>query len=353
MPKISLIMPVYNASETLDYSVKSVLNQDFKDFEFIAVDDGSKDDSLEKLDILLKNSKIDYRIYHKENEGPAFARRYGLDKSEGDLIGFIDSDDKIDFDYLSGMYQTLKETKTNICSSRVAMHFNNPLIRNIAFKNRKRNIRYDAYRDQKIVPIMNVITNGKLFRREYIDLTDRDFSANEDLSINYLLYAKARKISFANNTCYHYIPNDKGLVSTKIVGHEWSKIKNTLLPLSELRENFRKEGFLDDYYEEVEQIFMKNIFQRVEYIKNNIKDGKVKTEMINTLYDFITYHFSTWKDNRYYLSHFKDFEIPDIISCIKNEPLVHGYVKTEYDEEEEIFDKYYELSKKAKIITKN
>ena len=349
MPKISLIMPVYNSKKTLDYSIRSVFDQSFKDFEFIAVDDGSIDGSLEKMEMLQVKSPINFKIYHKENSGPASAREYGLNKAEGDIIGFIDSDDKIDFDYLSKMNETLEETKTNICCSRMAMHFNNPLIKDIAFKNRKRNIKYDAYRNQKIVPIMNVVTNGKLFRRDYIELPNCDFKANEDLSINYLLFAKARKISFENDATYHYIPNDKGLVSTQIIGHKWGKIKNTLFPLMELKENFRKADLLDDYYDEVEQIFIKNIFQRVDYIRSNIKDSKEKQELINTLYDFITYNFTYWKENKYYLSHFKYFEIPDIISYFKNRPIVEKYVATEYNDEDEIYNKYKEISKKVKV----
>lgn len=135
MPKISLIMPVYNSSKTLDYSVDSVINQTEKDFEFIAIDDGSIDDSLNKLEKLKDKSNINFKIYHKKNGGVASARKYGLEKSSSEIVGFIDSDDKIDKTYLQKTYETLAKTNANICCSRMAFHLNYPIIDNIPFKN--------------------------------------------------------------------------------------------------------------------------------------------------------------------------------------------------------------------------
>ena len=140
MPKISLIMPIYNAQKTLDYSIDSVFNQTERDFEFIAVNDGSNDDSLKKLEELKKQSKVSFRIYDKVNGGAASARKMGLENANSDIIGFIDSDDIIDKDYLRKMYDTLISTKTNICSSRMAFHLGIPILKKIPLKNRKRNI---------------------------------------------------------------------------------------------------------------------------------------------------------------------------------------------------------------------
>lgn len=350
MPKVSLIMPVYNACKTLDYSVNSVFGQTFDDFEFIAVDDGSIDNSLIKLEKLKRDSRIDFRIFHKENGGAASARKFGLDNANGDFIGFIDSDDFIDRDYLERLYDTLVFTDTNICSSRMAFHFSNFLLKSIPFKDRKRELVYDASIEKKIVPIMNVVTNGKLYRRDYIDITDKKFGANEDLSINYFLYARARKVSFASDVTYHYMPNSEGLVSKNISGYAWDKIKNTLLPLSELKHNFEVGGLFDEYYREIEQLFIKNVFQRTSYIMSNLKNVEEKELLVNTLYDFITYHFSNWRENQYLLSHFRDFEIPDMMSFFQNKLMVNRYVSTCYNCVDDIYNKYSEVS--SKVLTK-
>ncbi|KAL6608575.1 nucleotide-diphospho-sugar transferase [Neocallimastix sp. 'constans'] len=93
---LSIIVPVYNSGPFLDRCIKSILNQTFKDYELVFVDDASTDNS---LDILKKYKETDNRIkiIHLEiNKGPGGARNIGMDNIEGEFIGFVDSDDYID-----------------------------------------------------------------------------------------------------------------------------------------------------------------------------------------------------------------------------------------------------------------
>lgn len=93
--KISIIIPVYNAADYLDFCIKSIINQTVGDFEILLIDDGSKDSSLE----ICKNyQNIDTRIkvFHKENGGVSSARNYGICRAQGEYLLFIDSDDYIE-----------------------------------------------------------------------------------------------------------------------------------------------------------------------------------------------------------------------------------------------------------------
>lgn len=100
--KISVIIPVYNASCYIRRCIESVLSQSYKDFELILVDDGSTDDSGVKCD---KYASQDNRIQviHQKNSGAGAARNAGLTKAMGDYIVFIDSDDMI----LQGYFEAL------------------------------------------------------------------------------------------------------------------------------------------------------------------------------------------------------------------------------------------------------
>lgn len=94
MPKISIIIPVYNAEKTLKRCLDSVLCQKYLDFEIIIVNDGSKDASEEIiLEYKAKSNKI--RYFLKENTGVADTRNFGIDKAIGDYIIFVDSDDYV------------------------------------------------------------------------------------------------------------------------------------------------------------------------------------------------------------------------------------------------------------------
>lgn len=98
-PKISIIIPVYNAKAYLEECVKSVLNQIFTDFELILVDDGSDDGSNLICDqYAVNDSRV--KSFHKKNGGVSSARNLGLDNAKGEWITFIDSDDYVDPYYL-------------------------------------------------------------------------------------------------------------------------------------------------------------------------------------------------------------------------------------------------------------
>lgn len=94
MPKISIIVPVYNAEKYLERCIKSLANQTIKDIEIILVDDGSKDSS---LDICNNYAKKDKRIkvISQKNAGPSVARNNALKLATGEFIGFVDSDDYV------------------------------------------------------------------------------------------------------------------------------------------------------------------------------------------------------------------------------------------------------------------
>jgi glycosyltransferase involved in cell wall biosynthesis len=90
MPNVSVVIPTYNSAHLLDDALQSVLEQTYKDFEIIVVDDGSTDNTAEVI------SKYDdkLRYFRVDNGGPAKARNYGISKSTGKYIAFLDADDK-------------------------------------------------------------------------------------------------------------------------------------------------------------------------------------------------------------------------------------------------------------------
>ena len=102
MPKISIIIPVYNSENYLIDCLESVRNQVFNDFEVILVDDGSKDGSSEICDDYCKKDPR-FRVIHKQNGGVASARNTGLSVANGEWIAFVDSDDQVLPGYLDGM----------------------------------------------------------------------------------------------------------------------------------------------------------------------------------------------------------------------------------------------------------
>ncbi|MFI4860300.1 MAG: glycosyltransferase family 2 protein [Phycisphaerales bacterium JB063] len=94
-PKVSIIMPVYNTEKYLAEAVDSVLAQTFRDFEFIIIDDGSTDKSLELLEAYARRDKR-IRLFTRPNTGYVVALNEGLGYARGEFFGRIDSDDAIE-----------------------------------------------------------------------------------------------------------------------------------------------------------------------------------------------------------------------------------------------------------------
>ena len=108
---ISVIMPAYNCEDTIERAIKSVLNQTFKDFELIIVDDGSTDNTY-KLCQSIKDERI--KILHQENQGPSVARNNGLAIANGKYIMFIDSDDEYHINALELLYSKISKENCEI-----------------------------------------------------------------------------------------------------------------------------------------------------------------------------------------------------------------------------------------------
>lgn len=108
MPKVSVIVPVYNAEKYLAECVESILNQTIEDIELILVDDGSTDSSPAMCDAFaVRDSRV--KVIHKPNGGVSSARNEGLKHVTGTYYAFVDSDDLIDINMYNDMYtQALK-----------------------------------------------------------------------------------------------------------------------------------------------------------------------------------------------------------------------------------------------------
>lgn len=99
VPLFSIIVPVYNVKEYIEITIGSILEQTIRDFEILAIDDGSTDGSGDMLDIIaLTDARV--RVFHQPNSGVSAARNLGLDKARGKWIVFVDGDDALRLDAL-------------------------------------------------------------------------------------------------------------------------------------------------------------------------------------------------------------------------------------------------------------
>lgn len=113
MIKISVIVPVYNTEKYLSKCLDSLVNQTLNEIEIIVVNDGSQDDSQKIIDEY--SSKFtQIKSFQKPNGGLSDARNFGIEKAKGEFIGFVDSDDYVDFGMFESMYRKATEHQAEI-----------------------------------------------------------------------------------------------------------------------------------------------------------------------------------------------------------------------------------------------
>lgn len=223
--KISIIIPVYNSGKYLSQCIDSILNQTFRDFELICIDDGSTDDSLEILkNYQLKDSRI--KIFTQNHQGVAFARNYGITLAKSEYIQFLDTDDYFDKDLLSEMLFRAEKFNTDvtICSYRKVddngniTESGNP---NSPINLDKIPMESPFSREDFKEDIFNLLTPivwNKLFKRSLITenrITSPNVRVASDIAFSHACIATAKKIIAFNKELINYRFNCAGSIATK------------------------------------------------------------------------------------------------------------------------------------------
>lgn len=133
MPKVSVIIPIYNVEEYIKQCLDSVINQTLKDIEIICINDGSPDNSLV---IIKEYASKDNRfiIIDRENRGVGKSRNEGIEKASGEFVCFMDPDDFYpEMDILETLYTKAKENNVLICGGEFANYKNGELVQNYEY----------------------------------------------------------------------------------------------------------------------------------------------------------------------------------------------------------------------------
>ena len=205
MPKVSIIIPVYNTEKYLRKCLDSVCNQTLSDIEIICINDCSTDNSLGVLEEYSVNDKRLKIIDFKENKGVSVARNKGIDEAKGEYIGFIDSDDYIDLDFYEKLYNKAIETNADASKGNIFDVKNEEIeltdFYNINNKIRKNKINF-LYGFTSAIYKTKVIKGNNIYFPEGIThFEDPYFSIKLSININ--------KIEITDSAKYYYVKHDK------------------------------------------------------------------------------------------------------------------------------------------------
>lgn len=175
----SIIIPTYNRAHLILNTLDSIKNQEFKNYEVIIVDDGSSDNTKEVVENYIKINNLNYwNYFYKINEERGAARNYGVEKSNGMFVTFLDSDDLFYNNHLQVAYDFFeKNNKMEVFHS--AYEFKNPILKTI------KKVKYLDNTLNNAILKGNIMSCFGVFLRKEIALNypfneDRKLSGSED-----------------------------------------------------------------------------------------------------------------------------------------------------------------------------
>lgn len=227
--KISVIVPIYNVEKYLVRCIESLLNQTFNYFEVLLIDDGSIDNSSE---ICKKFCTRDTRIkyFYKKNGGLSDARNYGIERSNGNYLIFVDSDDYVDRNYLLYLYKAVEEKDADIaiCSFKNVNEQGKVLsVTNVSansvMSGRKLLANYLSGKDN----ISDEVAWNKIYKRKiFKKLRYPKGHIYEDEAIITQILWNVKKVAFVEQSLYYYVQRGGSITSSS---YNYYKLKDMFL----------------------------------------------------------------------------------------------------------------------------
>ena len=262
-------MPIYNNPKTLARAIDSCLQQKYPDTEIILVNDGSDEDTYDIINDYWERYP-NIKIVNQRHQGILMARLNGLKNASGDFVTFVDSDDYINNIYLYELMYARKYSDMNVVLSK--MHYVGKGLFNSTSQIYPNEFLISEHKE--VLLTIDSSLNGKLFRRKDLTLPNYKLSSNEAMSYLYYYLCKEDKIGFSNFAKYYVTPSKMNFSRT-YADESLRRAENIIKSLDIMFELYRSSKMLNKYYNEIEAIFIKNVFLEMDRLKRRCNDKNV------------------------------------------------------------------------------
>ncbi len=278
--KVTIITPIYNVEKYIERCVVSLFEQNFDDIEYIFVNDCTPDNSVEILEKIIEkypNRKPNIKIiHHKENKGLGSARKTGLEQATGEYIVHIDSDDWVELDMVSSLYNKAKETDADIVGCDYVKHFKSGkeviVKSNYGVTKEENFAKILLGKEKEISPnVWSKLVIRELYVKNNI-YPPTQITFSEDWWLMIRLFSVADKIAYIPTVLHHYNKANFDAVTRNMSEKNWQDFHWHITTTQEFLE---EKGLFDNY----KDYFYKGILNTV------LREGKDKffTQRINSL----------------------------------------------------------------------
>lgn len=288
MPKVSIIVPVYNVEKYLERCLESLVHQTLEDIEIIVINDSSPDESHLVIERYQANYPIKIKSFLKPNGGVADTRNYGLLRATGEYIGFVDGDDYVDLTMYEKLYNKAKYSESQMVSCDFCW----------IYSDRKVYAKEGPYNNNRdyMVNSTAVLWN-KIFNREWMQSLDFQFPENlryEDTSYLIKSAPYLSSIAHVSEPLVYYVQRQDSITYTQN-----AKVGDMLTVFYDIFDFYKRHDFEEEYHEELEYLTLKYFLGSSFLRASQIANKKDRKRILNEGWNLLNQRFPNWKKNRY------------------------------------------------------
>lgn len=286
MPKVSVIVPIYNVEKYLEKCINSLLSQTLEDIQIILVNDGSKDNSGNIAREYEKNNKNRIIYVEKENGGLSDARNYGLKYATGDFVAFLDSDDYIEKNAYEEMYNKAIEENADYVECDFIWEFPNKIRvdKQYPYKNKK-----------EMLSFVRVVAWNKLIKRQLITDNNLEFPKGlryEDVEFTYKLIPFVNKFAYVDKPFIHYVQREGSIANVQN-----ERTAEIFTVLDNVIEFYKKNNIYEEYRDELEYNYARYLLCSSLKRMCKIKDKTIREKLLTDSWERLNLNFPNWKEN--------------------------------------------------------
>ena len=287
MVDISIIVPIYNASKYLKKCLDSLVNQTKKELEFILINDGSTDDS-ESIIKSYNDSRIKY--FKRSNHGIGKTRNFGINKSTGKYIMFLDSDDYLEENACEVLYKKIEKEKLDVvvCDFYRVVNDSKIIEKIASFKN-------TSLKDNpNLLLNVNLAPWNKIYRSDLIKNNNIKFIEDlkyEDAPFVALSLLKSKKIGKVDKPLIYYTIHEKSETTVRD-----ERIFDIIKIVDIIRSYFKDYS----WSREVIDTLTIKILVNYNIQGRNIKDKDIRNKFIDETFSYLEKNIPNYKSNIYF-----------------------------------------------------
>lgn len=289
--KVSVIVPVYNVEKYLHRCLNSLVNQSLTELQIIVVNDGATDSSQKIIDAFAAEYPTKIFGYKKANGGLGDARNFGLQFVQAEYVGFVDSDDYVEYEMYEQLYSKILEEKADLAICDIIYEWENSNQSNV-LKGIKRIAGFD---DVKTLFLSPLFAWNKLYSKHLFDDVDLRYPQRlwyEDIPVTIPIFARISKIAYVERVLIHYMQRD-----TSIMASFNNKKIFDIFDILDLTEKRLKDRDLFTQNEaEVEFLFIEQLllYGAFRFYKSRYSD-----QLITRSLSLMSNRFQNWKSNKF------------------------------------------------------